>query len=125
MMKQHGLPIRAEWYRYGVYGMLDGEKAWRSLSAMKEAPTAVLCSNDYAAAGILNEARRQHLAIPGQLAIVGFDDTELSASLAITTVHNPIKEQAQNAFYHIWNIIGDECLEFPQLSYRLVERQTT
>ncbi|CAM4502249.1 transcriptional regulator [Paenibacillus macerans] len=125
VMKQRGLPVRRDWYRYEVYGMLDGEQAWRSLAAMKEAPEAVLCANDYAAAGILNEARRQHLAIPGELAIIGFDDTDLSASLGITTIHNPIKEQAQNAFYWIWNIIGDEPLEPLSLSYRLVERQTS
>lgn len=125
IMKRYGLTARPDWYRYEVYGMFDGEQAWRSLSAMKEAPEAVLCANDYAAAGIFNEARRQNLAIPGQLAIIGFDDTELSASLGITTIHNPIKEQARNAFYHLWKIIGDESLELSPLSFHLVQRQTT
>ncbi|WCF06703.1 LacI family transcriptional regulator [Paenibacillus thiaminolyticus] len=125
IMKQQGLPVRSDWYRYEVYGMLDGEEAWRSLSAMKEVPEALLCSNDYVAAGILNEARRQNLDIPEQLAIIGFDDTELSASLGITTIHNPIKEQAWNAFYHLWNQIGGESVEQSKLSFQLVERQTT
>ncbi|MFB5678308.1 LacI family DNA-binding transcriptional regulator [Paenibacillus terreus] len=125
IMKRHGLPVRSDWYRYEVYGMLDGEQAWRSLTAMEEVPEAVLCSNDYAAAGILNEARRHHLAVPEQLAIIGFDDTELSASLGLTTIHNPIKEQAWNAFYDLWNSIGDESVEASQLSFRLVKRQTT
>lgn len=123
-MKRHGLPVRTDWYRYEVYGMLDGEQAWRSLTAMKEVPGAVLCSNDYAAAGILNEARRLHMTVPEQLAIIGFDNTELSASLGLTTIHNPIKEQAWNAFYYLWNSIGDESVEASQLSFRLVKRQT-
>ena len=63
-----------------------------------ELPQAVLCSNDYAAIGIMSEARRRNIRVPDQLAIVGFDDVELSRVLELTTIHNPIAEQAKQAF---------------------------
>ena len=49
---------------------------------------AVFCSSDMLALGVLIEAQTRGLAIPGQLAVVGFGDLELAAHLqpALTTV---------------------------------------
>lgn len=56
----------------------------RSLMDETNRPDAILCSNDLVATGILSEARRQKLDVPGDLAIVGFDNSELSQTLGIT-----------------------------------------
>ena len=49
---------------------------------------AVFCSSDLVALGVLTEARARGLAVPAQLAVVGFGDHEFSADLepALTTV---------------------------------------
>lgn len=72
-----------------------------SISAGKEAlascldagmrPTAVLCSNDYIAAGALAACDYIGLAVPKDISVVGFDDLEVSAFLhpPLTTVKVP------------------------------------
>jgi len=49
---------------------------------------AVFCSSDLLALGVLTEARARGLAVPSQLAVVGFGDNEFAADLdpALTTV---------------------------------------
>lgn len=49
---------------------------------------AVFCSSDLLALGVLTEARARGMAVPAQLAVVGFGDLEFAADLhpALTTV---------------------------------------
>ncbi|MBD8837513.1 MULTISPECIES: LacI family DNA-binding transcriptional regulator [Paenibacillus] len=124
-MKSRGLPVWNEAYQYSVFSSSDGEEAMRRMAEERELPQAVLCSNDYAAIGILSEARRRNIQVPEQLAIVGFDDIELSRVLGITTIHNPIAEQATQAFHQLWVVLGKTELKTEQLTYQLIERETT
>jgi len=62
-----------------------------ALSELLEAhPTidAVFCSSDLLALGVMIEAQSRGIAVPGQLAVVGFGDLEFAADLqpALTTV---------------------------------------
>ncbi|MEH3086606.1 MAG: LacI family DNA-binding transcriptional regulator [Xylophilus ampelinus] len=62
-----------------------------ALAAMADGGTpvdGVFCSSDMMAAGVLTEARARGIAVPEQLAVVGFGDLEFAASLApaLTTV---------------------------------------
>ncbi|MGR6543661.1 LacI family DNA-binding transcriptional regulator [Paenibacillus tundrae] len=124
-MASRGLPVLKEDYQYWVFTSSDGEEAMRKMAKAPELPQAVLCSNDYAAIGILSEARKLHISVPEQLAIVGFDDVELARVLGITTIHNPIAEQATQAFHQLWAVLGRQHMEPEPLTYRLIERETT
>lgn len=124
-MTDKGLPVLREAYQYSVFSSSDGEDAMRRMANGPELPQAVLCSNDYAAIGIWSEARKQNIQVPEQLAIVGFDDIELSRVLGITTIHNPIAEQATQAFHRLWAVLGKQELQPQQLEFQLIERATT
>ncbi len=54
-------------------------------------PTAVFCANDLLALGLLQEMTRRHLDVPGDLAIVGYDDIDFAAAAAVplTSVRQP------------------------------------
>jgi LacI family transcriptional regulator len=56
-----------------------------------ERPTAVFCANDLIALGLLQEMTRRHLDVPGDLAIVGYDDIDFAAAAAVplTSVAQP------------------------------------
>ncbi|SEL52578.1 LacI family DNA-binding transcriptional regulator [Paenibacillus sp. OK003] len=124
-MADKGLPVWREAYQYSVFSSSDGEEAMRRMASGPELPQAVLCSNDYAAIGIWSEARKQNIQVPQKLAIVGFDDIELSRVLGITTIHNPIAEQATQAFHRLWAVLGKQELQPQQLEFQLIERATT
>ena len=66
----------------------SGRAALAELLRQPDAVDAVFCSSDLVALGVLTEARARGLAVPSQLAVVGFGDHEFSADLEppLTTV---------------------------------------
>jgi DNA-binding LacI/PurR family transcriptional regulator len=76
-----------------------GQAAARRLLDLKRAPSAVFCANDMMAIGLLNELLRVGVKVPGELAVVGYDDIELAATAAVplTTVRQPLLELGQTA----------------------------
>ncbi len=126
MMRKYGLPVHPRWSRTGVYSIRQGEQLVRELlDGAEERPNAILCANDLVAAGIVSEARRQQLRIPEDLAVVGFDNTELAHTLGITSVYNPIADQAKNAFHLLLSKLKGVEEEQQKLRYCLVQRATT
>jgi LacI family transcriptional regulator len=85
--------------------MEGGMNALLQLIKLNEPPTAVLCSNDMTAIGVLREAYEQNIKIPDQLSIVGFDDIHLAEFTIppLTTVQmsqNDLAKIAFNALLH-------------------------
>jgi LacI family transcriptional regulator len=76
---------RTDWTREG------GRAIVAELLALDPPPTAIFCSNDLTAIGALDAVRDARIAIPDELAIVGFDDIEAAALVtpALSTVVNP------------------------------------
>src|SRR5919109_2958489 len=54
-------------------------------------PTAVFCTNDMLALGLLRRLHQAGVAVPGDLAVVGYDDIEFAADAAVplTSVRQP------------------------------------
>lgn len=63
--------------------------------------------------------------VPEDLAIVGFDNTDLAHTMGITTIQNPIAAQAQNAFYMLSPQLVGHLMELHTLHYSFIERTTT
>jgi LacI family gluconate utilization system Gnt-I transcriptional repressor len=66
----------------------SGRAGLAELLQCRDGVDAVFCSSDLLALGVLTEAHARGLAIPSQLAVVGFGDNEFAADLdpALTTV---------------------------------------
>src|ERR1700691_4888890 len=62
----------------GDHRMEGGMKALLQLWGMNDRPTAVLCSNDMTAIGVMREAYDQDVKIPNDLSVIGFDDIRLA-----------------------------------------------
>jgi LacI family transcriptional regulator len=62
-------------------------------------PTAVFCANDLLALGLLQDTTRRHKSVPGDLAIVGYDDIDFAAAAAVplTSVRQPRAQLGQAA----------------------------
>jgi LacI family transcriptional regulator len=70
-----------------------GRAAGPRLAAMaaRKRPTAAFCANDLLALGLLQDTVRRGLSVPGDLAIVGYDDIDFAAAAAVplTSVRQP------------------------------------
>lgn len=84
----------------GDHRMEGGMKAFHELQALSNPPTAVLCSNDMTAIGVMREAYEQKVRIPESLSVVGFDDIRLTefTTPPLTTVQMSQHELAKIAF---------------------------
>ncbi|MHA6512553.1 LacI family DNA-binding transcriptional regulator [Tessaracoccus sp. Z1128] len=61
--------------------------------------TAIVCGSDVMALGAVREARSRGLDVPGDVSVVGYDDSPLMAftSPALTTVRQPVAAMTQAA----------------------------
>ncbi|MBU0678732.1 MAG: LacI family transcriptional regulator [Verrucomicrobia bacterium] len=62
-----------------------------------ELPEAFFCLNDHMAFGVMEACRKHGVSIPGDLAVVGFDDGYTARLLRLTTVHVPLHEMGRLA----------------------------
>ncbi|WP_040325657.1 LacI family DNA-binding transcriptional regulator [Aurantimonas manganoxydans] len=86
-----GIALLAE--ETGNFNYADGLAASRRLLSGAERPDAIFAANDVMALAVIDVARSEFgLQIPGDLAVVGFDDIGVAAHAAydLTTVHQPV-----------------------------------
>ncbi|HEY2041576.1 MAG TPA: LacI family DNA-binding transcriptional regulator [Jatrophihabitans sp.] len=76
----------------------DAGERIAGLSARRR-PTAVFCANDLIAFGVLQVMTKQNLTVPGDVAIVGYDDIDFAAAAAVplTSVRQPRTQLGQTA----------------------------
>lgn len=69
-----------------------GSRATERLLALPEPPTAIFAVNDLAAIGAFQVAQLRGLAIPGRLAVAGYNDMPMASLLtpALTTIRVPM-----------------------------------
>ena len=77
-----------------VVGALTIDQGERAVTAMLSAdprPTAVMCANDLLAFGVLRGLAAAHVAVPGEMAVVGYDDVVFASMLSpsLSSVRQP------------------------------------
>lgn len=85
--------VRGDWTRAG------GQWAMRQLLEAPERPDAVFCANDLMAIGAIDVAHELGLAVPGDVAVVGFDDVDAATIVSpqLTTVRNQAYDAGRTA----------------------------
>lgn len=76
------------------YSLESGRESAGKILELTPAPTAVFCSNDYLAIGVMEGARKRGLRLPDDLSIVGFDDIPLASYVTpgLDTIRQPAYE---------------------------------
>ena len=77
----------------------SGRLAAGTLLRMDPRPTALFCANDLMAVGALHTLLRAGMRVPGDVAVLGYDDVELAdaAAVPLTTVRQPRAELGRTA----------------------------
>ncbi len=99
-MKEIGLPVKPDFLVEGDHRLEGGKRALKKLAELRERPTAVLCSNDMTAIGVMREAFELNIKVPQDLSVIGFDDIRMAEFLTppLTTVQMSQSELARLAF---------------------------
>ena len=100
-LQEAGIAVDPALVLQGDFTIASGRSAMAPLLALSESdrPTAVFAANDQMAYGVLSVSEARGLHLPDDLAVIGFDDTALSAHTrpALTTVKQPFEEMGRSA----------------------------
>jgi LacI family transcriptional regulator len=130
-MREIGLEVAPELLLVGDHTMEGGMRALSGLARLSPRPTAIICSNDLMAIGVMRQAYEHQISIPLELSVVGFDDIWLSQFTIppLTTVQMSQAELAKLAFGALIADVDRDsastrCHEY-RLATNLVLRRTT
>jgi LacI family transcriptional regulator len=89
-------------------------------------PTAIFAGNDTLALGVLKAARELGLSIPGDLAVLGFDDADFAEYIGLSTVSQSLEESGRLAVEMLLAMLPDPARSTRrvQLPLQIVERDT-
>ena len=80
-LQECGIPVNEKLIVEGDHTMEGGMNAAERLTAQKNLPTAIMCSNDMLAIGVLHRLSRLGLRVPDDVSVIGFDDIHMSAMM--------------------------------------------
>ncbi|TNV19360.1 substrate-binding domain-containing protein [Buttiauxella sp. B2] len=113
----------------GDWGSLSGYLQTLALLSLGTTFTALLVANDQMALGALRALNESGLSVPGQISVIGYDDTEDSACFIppLTTIKQDFKMLGNASVDRLLALIHDA--ELPTkttvLPVTLIERKTT
>jgi DNA-binding LacI/PurR family transcriptional regulator len=126
-LEEHGHSLPDQNVRLVGHSLEAASGAAGELLDSPERPTAIFAHDDVLASGVLRAARERDLRIPDELAVVGFDDSELAQHLELTSVRQPFEESGRVAAEMLLAQLRDptRTLQEVTLKLTLVERATS
>ena len=88
----------------------SGFEATEQLLKSKEFPTAIMCSNDLTAIGVIQALTKAGLRVPDDVSVVGADDIPMAQLIvpSLTTVHMPRMDLGNIAFKTLHKMLQGE-----------------
>ena len=80
-----------------AFGTEFARQAARLLLDLAQPPTAIFASSDTQAIGVISAARERGMNVPGDVAVMGFDDIEVAEFIDLTTIRQQLKESGRIA----------------------------
>ncbi len=125
-LAQMGIPLPDQYIGLGHWGLDDAYRQAQELLNQPEPPTAIFAASDTQAMGVLKAARERRLDVPGDLAIMGFDDIEVADYIGLTTISQSLAESGRIAVELLLARLADpsRAIQHVQLPLKVIARQT-
>jgi LacI family transcriptional regulator len=93
------VPVPDDYVVKSTFDVRGGRMATERLLAMPKRPTAIFTINDFAAIGAMGAIRDAGLRLGADIALVGYNDLDVSAQLPIslTSVHSPLTDMGRTS----------------------------
>ncbi len=98
-LRDAGIPFDLQFVIPGDFTIAAGTMAGERVLSQTNRPTAVFCTSDQMAIGLIRTLLSGGLKVPDDISVAGFDDIEFAAVMepALTTIHQPRRELGQAA----------------------------
>ena len=124
-----GILLDPELVVYSDWRLPWGTEAAEQLLSLPDRPTAIFGFNDNVAIGALHAAAHRGLSVPGDLSVVGFDDTTQATIVMpqLTSVRQPLAELGRTGVSVLMRLLEGQRLDAlrMELSTKLVVRDST
>ncbi|MCC2548821.1 LacI family transcriptional regulator [Hymenobacter sp. BT175] len=106
-LEQYGIPYDENLVRYGTFGPDEAGAMVDDLMALSPRPDAFFTASDRLALGCLAALQQRNLAIPEEVSLIGFTNTNVAELLspAMSTVVQPAQEIGQMAAERLIELI--------------------
>ena len=119
-----GLAFQPDQIVHSLYSLEAAQTAASRL--LRSGVTGIVCASDPMALGAIRAARRAGLDVPGDVSIIGYDDSALMTSTdpPLTTVRQPIEQMGRTVIELLVGLVAgasvplDELLFEPELVVR-------
>lgn len=97
LAREWGSPLREEDVVHSLYSLESAQAAAARL--LRSGATGIVCASDPMALGAIRAVRRAGLSVPGDVSVVGYDDSALMncTDPPLTTVRQPIEPMGRTA----------------------------
>jgi DNA-binding LacI/PurR family transcriptional regulator len=121
-----GIALEDELVRLAPYTMEQTHQVAIELLDTSNPPTAVFAATDFQALSIIKTAYQLGVKIPGELAVIGFDDLDMAEYADLTTVCQHLDESGRLAIEILLTHIEDNSrpVQHIKLPLTIIERST-
>lgn len=127
-LQEYGITVNPAWVFDDAVHQEGGEQIGSVVAALQHRPTAMVATEDLIACGIMKACQAKGLNVPGDISVVGFDDSRPAKLItpALTTVGQDVRHKAQCAVKVLMKAIEDKEYrsEYVVLDVGLVERDS-
>ncbi|MFC0562314.1 LacI family DNA-binding transcriptional regulator [Halalkalibacter alkalisediminis] len=128
-LSEVGMKINPKWIFVDQHTVEDGKQVMKQILEMDDRPTAIFTGSDEVAGGIIIEAKEQHLTIPNDLAIIGFDDQPIAEIVdpKLTTIRQPVDQMGEKSIEVMIEMLENREMKIKnyELPIELIIRQST
>jgi LacI family transcriptional regulator len=99
---------------YGTWSERWGHEAVAALWSRPDHPDGIFCGNDQIARGVIDALRERNVAVPADVAVVGFDNWEIVAEQTrppLTTIDMNLKELGRQAGLTLVRFVNGETVQ--------------
>ncbi|SFH55078.1 transcriptional regulator, LacI family [Tindallia magadiensis] len=128
-LEEKGIEVKEELVIEGGYRYKSGYDGAKRLMALKVPPTAIFVCSDEMAIGACRAILEDGHEIPKDVAIVGFDNVDISGKVypSLSTIGQPMYEMGAIAMRLLTKILHNESIGASDivLDYEVIEREST
>lgn len=106
ILSKNGIRFRREDYLMGDYLEKSGYQSAKLMLLSENIPEVLVCANDNMAIGAMKALTEEGLSVPDDIAVTGFDGTDTSELMNLTTVDIPNYERGYLAAQFLLQMIS-------------------
>lgn len=125
-LKEANIELAEEQIELGITQVAGARLCAERLLTLSDRPEAIFAGNDTVAMGVLKAARELKLHVPGDVALLGFDDLQMAEYIGLTTISQSLEESGRVAVELLLARMADNNrpVQHVRLPLKVIQRET-